>query len=338
MKTGRWVRRAAAGVTSALCLAALLSDFISPVPPDEQNLAKFYYPPTGIHLSNDGKGAFVYGYEMSDPLETTYRLNREARYPIEFFARGYRYRFLGLFESSVHLMRGTDLHLLGTDALGRDVLSRVLAGSRTSLLMVSTGVCIYALLGLTVGLAAGVAGGWVDATLMRLSEFVLALPVLYLILALRALLPLRLPFWQALLLMAGAIAGVTWPAMARGVRGLALQISAAGYVEAARSSGSTRMQIIGRHMIPRIPPFVFAQAVVAAPVFLLGEVVLSFLDVGIRDSGESWGVMMQGIRSDPRIMTDFWWNLAPLVFIFLTLFGLNSLARRSHAEDQIPGM
>jgi peptide/nickel transport system permease protein len=333
MNTGPWIRRVAGALTLMLVIASVLGDFLSPVEPGAQDLSAFYVPPTGIHLFDPESGfrwrPFVYGYRLVDPLNVTYELEKEIKNPLRFFEPGYAYLILGFIPSSAHLITGKGYHPLGTDELGRDVLSRVLSGSRTSLLIVSVGISIYVTLGLAIGALAGTAGGWVDFALMRLAEFVLALPVLYLILALRATLPLRMPFWQTLLLTAGTIAGVTWPPMARGVRGLIRQIRNAGYVEAANSLGCSRWRVFSRHMLPSLPAFVLAQAVVAAPAFLLGEVVLSFLDVGFRDSGDSWGSMLRGLKNDTRVLTDFWWNLLPLLLIFITLFCLNALGRRT---------
>jgi peptide/nickel transport system permease protein len=172
---------------------------------------------------------------------------------------------------------------------------------------------------------------------MRFSEFVLALPALYLLLALRSLLPMHIPFLQTLIWVVGAIAAVAWPPMARGVRGLILQVRHSTYVEAARSLGGTPAHVFWGHILPSLVPFVLAQLTLAAPVFLLGEIVLSFLNVGFQDSGESWGSMLRSLK-DARVITDYWWNLLPLGMVFLTLLSLNvlsSCAARREPEDQI---
>ena len=338
MKTSRLGLRIAQILTALLGGAALFSDFLSSSPATMQSLTEVYAPPTSVHFV-DARGVFhlrpfTYPYVLSNPLDLVYVERKETVTPIRFFCAGYSYHWLGVIPSSLHLACGANLHPLGTDDLGRDVLARLLAGTRTSLIVVLAGVVIYAVLGLVIGAAGGLLGGPVDSALTRLSEFVLALPALYLILALRALMPLRMPFWQTLLLNVGVIAGVAWPPMARGVRGLIFQLRSAGYVEAARAIGCTRWQILRRHMLPALPPFVVTQAAIAAPVFLLGEVVLSFLDVGFRDAAESWGTMLRNLR-DPRVLTDFWWNLAPLAFVFATLFCLNILSNRVRTGEDL---
>jgi peptide/nickel transport system permease protein len=322
-----------------LGISALCGDFLAPNPPESQNLDRFFVPPTRVHFI-DSRGQFhwrpfIYGYELVDPLDAIYRERTDVIYPLEFFCQGYAYRFLGFIPTNRHLVgcrEGMLFYPLGADDLGRDVLARVLAGARTSLLVVLFGLAFYAVLGIAIGAVAGLAGGWADSLLMRLSEFVLALPALYLILALRALLPPKIAFWQTLALTVGTIAAVTWPPMARGVRGLILQLRNSVYVEAARALGGTQWQILRRHILPAVTPFALTQAAVAAPVFLLGEVVLSFLDVGFHGTAESWGYMLRNLR-EPRIFTNFWWNLAPLAMVFLTLLCLNALSERGRRAE-----
>jgi peptide/nickel transport system permease protein len=322
-----------------LIFASLFADFLSSNPPEMQNLNQFFHPPTRIRFfgrnGNFQYKPFFYRTELTEPLDASYRENSEVAYPLEFFFKGYSYRLFGLIPLDRHLMGRSQeprFYLFGTDELGRDVLARVLAGTQTSLMVVGLGIALYSILGFTIGAVAGIFGGWIDALLMRLSEFVLALPALYLVLALRAMLPMQNSFGQTLLLMVGTIAAVAWPPMARGVRGLILQLKSAAYVEAARSLGATQIHIFLRHMLPSLRPFALTQLAVAAPIFLLGELVLSFLNVGFRDSGESWGAMLRSLK-DIRIITDFWWNLLPLGMIFLTLLSLNVLSGQLRSKE-----
>ncbi len=332
MKTRGFLRKAARLSAIFLGIVAVFGDFLSTNPPQAQNLNRFYVPPTRLHFV-DSRGQFhwrpfLHGYALVNQLDVVYEERTEEVYPVEFLPKGYSYRLLGVLPANRHLVGCREAMLfypLGADELGRDVFARLLAGARISLLVVLLGLLFYALLGLAVGILAGLAGGFADSLLMRFSEFVLALPALYLILALRALLPARMAFWQMLLLTVGTIAAVTWPPMARGVRGLILQLRHSTYVEAARALGSTRWRIMRRHMLPALAPFALTQAAVAAPLFLLGEVVLSYLDVGFSEAAGSWGVMLRSLR-EPRIFTDYWWNLAPLVMVFVTLYCLNALS------------
>jgi len=326
--------RFAIGFACFLIVISVFADFLSSNSPGTQNLDQFYHPPTRVHLS--GGRPYLYPTELIEPLDALYAEKTAAEYALQFFFRGYPYRLLGLIPMDRHLIGRSEspfYYPLGTDDLGRDVLARVLAGTRTSMLVVIVGLVLYAILGITIGSVAGLFGGWVDSLLMRFSEFVLALPALYLLLAMRAAMPTRIAFAPALFLMVGTIAAVTWPPMARGIRGLILQLRSSGYVEAARSIGGTPVHVLLRHMLPSLIPFALSQLALAAPVFLLGEVILSFLDVGFRGTGESWGSMLRSLK-DTRILTDFWWNLLPLCMVFLTLLCLNLLSSRPGREVQ----
>ncbi len=322
-----------------LIAISIFADFLSSNPPGMQNLEQFYHPPVRVHIKLGGN-PFMYRTQLASPLDALYEVNDRTPFPLQFFFKGYAYKLFGLIPLDRHLVGRSAppfYYPMGTDDLGRDVLARVLAGTRTSVLVVLLGLMIYAALGIAIGGVAGLAGGWVDSLLMRFSEFVLALPALYLVLAMRALAPARIPFLQNLVLVVGIIAAVAWPPMARGIRGLILQLRNSGHVEAARSLGAGPAHIFRRHMLPFLLPFALSQLAAAAPIFLLGEVTLSFLDVGFRDSGESWGAMLRSLR-DTRVLTDFWWNLLPLCMVFLTLLCLNLLGSRLGREkrgDQI---
>ena len=327
-----------------LAAGALLSDFLSVNPPAAQNLSMFFAPPTQIHwMDADGRVHWrphVHGYRLSDPLNVVYVEDPEVVYSLDFWVEGYPYRLLGLIPARIHLIASSKpavFYPLGADELGRDVLARVLAGSRVSLFVVTAGSLIYFVLGALIGILAGMAGKWGDSLLMRLADFVLALPALYVILALRALLPENMPAWQGILLVTGTISAIAWPPMARGVRGLIRQVRSAAYVEAARSFGCSRRWLLMHHFAPAILPYLLQQTLVAAPIFLLGEVILSFLDVGTSASAISWGAMLRNLR-DTRVLTDFWWNLLPLAVVALVLLSFNiatTYALRRHPARNV---
>jgi peptide/nickel transport system permease protein len=217
------------------------------------------------------------------------------------------------------------VNLLGTDGEGRDVLSRLVFGSQVSLTVGLVGIAISFGLGMLLGGVAGYFGGWVDTLVMRSSELLLSVPALYLILALRAVFPLDLPGRSVYLAIVAILALIGWASLARVIRGQVLAIREADYVIAAEALGVSRTRVIVRHILPNTLSFVIVAATVAVPGYILGEVVLSFLGVGVREPSASWGNMLQQARG-LRALGSFPWLLwAPGAAIFVTVMAFNFL-------------
>ena len=221
--------------------------------------------------------------------------------------------------------RGQPLLLLGGDALGRDVLARLVIGGRTTL-AVAGGAALGALvLGLVVGGVAGYVGGFTDEALMRVADLVLTLPMMYVVLALRAVLPLVLSpmsvFWLLVLLLAG----IAWPVVARGVRAVVATECRRGYVLAATALGASHIRILGRHLLPATRGFLTVQATLLLPGFILAETTLSFVGLGFAPPAASWGVMLRE-AANIRVLAEFPWLLSPAVAIIGVALGVNLLA------------
>src|SRR5450759_5087868 len=208
--------------------------------------------------------------------------------------------------------------LLGSDALGRDVLSRVLVGARLSLGVALLSTVLALLIGALVGAAAGYAGGWVDATLMRVADLVMVLPGIYVVLALRGVLPLVLTTTQVFTALVGVLALVGWPSVARGVRGIILVEGRSEYAEAARALGAGSWRVIARHLLPATRGFLAVQATVLVPAFIMAEATLSFVGLGFAPPTPSWGAMLRDAAA-VRIAADAPWLLAPAAAIVLTV-------------------
>ena len=216
-------------------------------------------------------------------------------------------------------------HVLGTDQLGRDVLMRCLVGLRYSLFIGVTTVVLMFFIGCSLGLYAGFRGGWVDTVIMRFSELLLSIPSLYLIIALRAVFPIELPSQYVYLGIVAILAFIGWASLARVIRGLVLSIRRNEFVTAAEALGVGRFRIILRHILPNTWSFVIVAATVSVPGYILGEVVLSFLGVGVQEPSASWGNMLNQARS-VRALTSFPWLLyVPGLAIFLTVMAFNFL-------------
>jgi peptide/nickel transport system permease protein len=214
---------------------------------------------------------------------------------------------------------------LGTDAFGRDVFSRVLYGGRISMLAGLVATLLALGLGTAAGTVAGYYSGWADAILMRGGELLLALPWLYLLLGVRAMLPLHIPTTQAFLLVVGIIGSVGWIRPARLIRGVVLSTRERGYVAAARGFGASGVYVIRRHILPETLGVVVTQATVLIPQFILAEVTLSFLGLGISEPVPSWGNMLAEARQYYALVSHGW-LLAPGLLLIPLLLGYFVLA------------
>jgi peptide/nickel transport system permease protein len=315
----------------ALYALALLAPFVAPYPQDELDRSRFYHPPQALHWRDAGGGLrlrpFVHP-TVPGPAIFEYREDRSREVPLRFFVRGSGYRLLGLVPCERHLF-GVDppgrVDLLGTDPAGRDELSRLLFGAQVSLTVGLVGILISFTLGLLLGGVSGYLGGWVDGLIMRSSEVLLSIPGLYLIIALRSAFPASLPSQQVYLAIVAILALIGWAGLARVIRGMVLSIRHSDFVAAAEALGMSRMRIIVRHVLPNTMSFVIVAATVSVPGYILGEVFLSFLGVGVQEPNASWGNMLQQARS-LTVLTDFPWLLyAPGVAIFLTVMAFNFL-------------
>ena len=315
-----------------LHLAVLLAGFIAPYDPARQERDLPWAPPTRVHFfSSEGFHLRPFVYAMSPHPERarSYVEDQRVRFPVRLFTKGTPYALLGM-SSDVHLF-GVDeparLSLFGRDNLGRDVFSRLLYGGRISL---ATGLLATALalgIGAFAGTISGYWGGTTDALLMRFSELFLSLPWLYLLLAVRALLPLSISPVQTFVLLVTLLGVVGWARPARLVRGLVLQIRNQPYVEAARGLGAPPLRIVLRHVLPQTTSILLTQAALLIPQYVLAEVTLSFLGVGISEPLPSWGTMLTAMEDYAVISVPYWWMLAPGIALLFLFVAYHLLAR-----------
>ena len=329
----RQVRRSPLAIAGGALLLALyagsaLAPFLAPYAESDIDRERFFHPPTALHW-RDAEGRwhlrpFVHGTRGG--RDQTYTEDTSQRFALRLFVKGARYKLFGLIPTDRHLF-GVDppgrIYLLGADDAGRDVWTRLLFGSQVSLTVGIVGIAISFTLGLLLGGVSGYFGGWVDTLIMRSTELLLSIPGLYLIVALRGVFPLDLPSQQTYLAIVTILAFIGWAALARVIRGMVLSLREAEYVLAARALGASSLRIILRHILPNTMSFTIVAATVAVPGYILGEVVLSFLGVGVQPPASSWGNMLNAARSQ-RVLTSFpWMLLAPGAAIFLTVMAFN---------------
>ncbi|MGC4082533.1 MAG: ABC transporter permease [Vicinamibacterales bacterium] len=312
-------------------LLAILAPFVAPYTQEEMDRRRYFHPPHALHWIDDAGfhwRPFIRDTTLTQPSGFVYEEDRSRPRPIRFFVRGADYTILGLFHSNVHLFGvddGSRVYLLGTDSFGRDELSRLLYGGQVSLTVGLVGILISFSLGLVLGGVSGYFGGVTDSIIMRSTELLLSIPSLYLIIALRAVFPIDLPSQQVYLGIVAILAFIGWAALARVIRGLVLSIRRHEYITAAEALGVSRFRIITRHILPNTWSFVIVAATISVPGYILGEVVLSFLGVGVQEPASSWGNMLNQARS-LRALTSFPWLLyVPGLAIFLTVMAFNFL-------------
>ncbi len=310
----------------------LISEFLAPYNLHTRNVDFIYAPPQRIHLFHDGAfvGPFVYGRTMTldmDTLKRNYADNPANVEPIRFFCRGDSYRFWGLFESNVHLFcpaEGGQLFLLGTDRLGRDVLSRIIYGARISLTIGLLGITVSFVLGIIIGGLAGYHGGVFDLVVQRLIEVLQSIPSIPLWLALAAIMPAT---WSPILIYLGitVILGLLdWTGLARAVRSKLLALREEDYVLAAQLMGARSSRIIGRHLVPGFMSHLIATATISIPGMILGETALSFLGLGLRPPITSWGILLTEARS-VSVIAFYPWLLLPTIPVILVILAFNFL-------------
>jgi peptide/nickel transport system permease protein len=320
----------AGGATLLVLYAlALFAPFVAPYSEEHMDRDRFYHPPMRLHWIHEGRFhlvPFVHPTRLVDAARFRYEEDRGRIVPLRLFVTGTPYRLFGVIPTRLHLF-GVDpparVHLLGTDPSGRDVLARVLFGGQVSLTVGLIGIVISFTLGLLLGGISGYFGGWVDNAIMRVTELLLTIPSLYLLIALRAVFPVDLPSQQVYLAIVVILAFIGWAGLARIIRGMVLSIRRQEFVAAAEALGMGRLRIIARHILPNTLSFVIGAATITIPGYILGEVVLSFIGLGVQEPAASWGNMLAQARSI-RVLTSFHWMLiVPGIAIFVTVLAFN---------------
>ncbi|MDN3722062.1 ABC transporter permease [Roseibium salinum] len=313
---------------------AIFAEIVAPYRPDSIERLQTFVPPRGIHFIHEGEiqRPFIYGLKRTRDLKTarvTYVADTSKILPIQFFfVRGESYKFWGLWKSDLHLF-GVDakrdkITLLGTDALGRDLLSRLIYGARVTLSAGIVGVVFAFVLGLFFGSISGYYGGYIDVAIQRLMEFIRSVPTIPLWMGLAAALPIA---WDPLfvyVLITIILALIGWTHLARVVRGRFFALKTEDYVLAARLAGASQFRIITKHMLPAMTSYIIAAMTLAIPEMILGETALSFLGLGLRPPVVSWGVLLQDAQS-LRAISLAPWLLLPGVAVVMVVLAFNFL-------------
>jgi len=290
------VRRAGVALLVAVVVVAVAAPWFAPNAPDRAFAGLLNAPPTLVHVWDGGPRApFIYRQRVVSRLEKR-------------------------FETVV--AEPVSLQWFGDDSHGRDIFSRLVHGSRLTLALALIATLGATLIGGLVGGVSGYAGGRVDLLLSRVTEFVLVLPAIYVVLALRAALPLVVPPRTVFVSLAGIFVVLGWPTVARGVRAIIASERSRDYVSAAEALGASPTRVLLRHLLPAARGHLVMQATLLLPAFILAEATMSYIGLGFPEATPTWGTMLQD-ASNAALLGDAPWALAPAGAIFLVVLAVN---------------
>jgi len=310
---------------AAIALIAIAAAIVAPHPAGRQFADYQFAPPMRPHvIGDDGRwrAPFVYPLRLADRLERRYVEDRAHPMALRWFQSS------SIFWVDEGVPAAGPWLPLGADALGRDIFARLVRGARFSLGVSLVAAAAALLVGAALGALAGFAGGLLDDVVMRGADFLLVLPAIYVVIVLRASMPLVLTTSQVFWTITGVLAVVGWPYPARGVRAIVRVEQRREYAEAARAIGAGSLRILLRHLLPAARGFLAVQATLLLPAFILAEATLSYVGFGFAEPTPSWGVMLQDAgRAGP--LADAPWLLTPALAIVLTVLAMHLVSGSS---------
>ncbi len=320
-----------------LYFVAGFTEFLAPYDPNVYFANYTQMAPQPIrfvdHEGNFSLQPFVYGRTRERNMETLawiYSDDYEQKFTLRFFVRtGEPYEMWGgLIETDLKFFGVTgednNVFLIGTDRLGRDVLSRILYGTRISMSIGLVGVTLSSVFGIFLGGISGYFGGWIDLFIQRIIEFLQSIPTIPLWMSLAAAMPLEWSPIRVYFMITVILSLIGWTGLARVVRGRFLSLREEDFVKAARLAGSGEMRIIFRHMLPSFLSHIIASLTLAIPAMILAETSLSFLGVGIRSPAVSWGTLLQEAQN-LRTVANAPWLLTPAIPVVISILAFNFL-------------
>jgi len=324
-------------VIITLYIVAIFAEPLAPYSPHKYNSKYTYAPPQSIHFF-DERGRFVGPYVHAlkqeiepEALRRVFAPDLERKIRLGLFVHGDHYRMWGIIDSDIHLLgpvnhqSGDDpVYLLGADRLGRDVLSRIIYGTRISMSIGLVGVGVSLFLGTLLGGISGYFGGLIDEFVQRLIEFLRSIPTIPLWMGLAAAVPPNWPSVRIYFSITLILSLIGWTGLARVVRGRFLSLREEDFIMAARLAGASELRVIFRHMVPSFYSHIIAAVTLAIPGMILSETALSFLGLGLQPPVVSWGVLLQDSQN-VRAISSAPWLLFPALAVITAVLALNFL-------------
>ena len=310
---------------------ALFAEFLSPYGPAVRTPNYLFGGPQVLHFVDDeGKfhlRPFTYALTAAmDPQTFLLEVKEDTSepWPVHFFVKGDPYKMWGVIKSDRHLFGVEEghLHLLGTDQLGRDILSRLFHATRTSLTIGVVGLVISFFLGLIIGGISGFFGGRIDDVIQRFIEFIRSIPTLPLWMALAASLPKEWSPQRVYFTITILLGLLGWTHLARRVRGKLLSLREEDFVVAARIAGSSDARIIARHLLPSFLSYIIVDLSISFPYMILAETSLSFIGLGLRAPVISWGTLLQDAQNIQAIAL-YPWLFTPVAFVIVSVMAFS---------------
>ena len=313
-------------------LFAFGADFLAYVDPEASEAQRSLMRPQPIHWFDEGSlRPYVYrqiGRRDQITFKRVYVPDTSEKIYLEFFCRGFSYRFLGFIPMNLHLLGvknadpGEAIFLMGTDMQGRDIWSRLMYGTRTSMTIGLVSVALSLLLGITLGGVSGYFGGVIDMVVQRLIEILRSIPTIPLWMGLAAALPRHWNVTQIYFAITVIISLIGWTELARVVRGRFISLRQEDFIMAAELLGCSKPRIIFRHMVPSFVSHIIAATTLAIPAMIISETSLSFLGLGLRPPAISWGVLLQDAQNIQALVISPW-LLIPAIPIIIAVLAFN---------------
>ncbi len=310
-------------------LVVIGADFVAYSDPEVTEANNSQMPPQPIRFFDEGvfrpHVLGVKGARDQNTFKRVFKTDPDTKIPLRFLAHGYAYKFLGFIPTDLHLIGVEDgraedaIFILGTDTLGRDLWSRLMAGTRVSLTIGLISVALSLFLGVLLGGLSGLYGGVIDTVIQRLIEILRSIPTIPLWMGLAAGLPRNWTVLQVYFAITIIISLIGWTELARVVRGRFLALREEDFVMAAELAGCSQWRIIFRHLVPSFMSHIIAATTLALPVMIISETSLSFLGLGIRPPAISWGVLLRDAQSLQSVALSPWLLIPALPVIAVIL-------------------